>query len=231
MTKITYLEHSGFLVEAEECAVIFDYYTGNIPVLPADLQLYVLASHKHRDHFNPEIFDLRSKYCNVTYILSHDIKYDDKGDYVHFVTPDETVNFPHFELKTTDSTDEGVSFLLRLSTGQTIYHAGDLNWWTWIGEESEADARLMEERFKKEVSKLAPYPIDIAFLPLDPRQQERYYWGFDYFMRNLNISLAFPMHFWRNDKIIDQLTASEYSAEYRQKIGALRKNGDFWLVK
>lgn len=225
MIKITYLDHSGFLVETKDCAIMFDYSNGAIPELAIDTRLYVFVSHSHRDHFNPDIFKLQERYPHVVYILSYDVKTANAGSVYRFA-PEESFSFPHFDLKTTDSTDEGVSFLLTLHDGQTIFHAGDLNWWTWIGEDTEEDARIMEQRFKKEVNRLAGIPIDIAFLPLDPRQQDRYFWGFDYFMRRLDISLAFPMHFWGNDKIIDRLLASEHSQGYRDRISVLRKSGD-----
>lgn len=229
MVKITFLEHSGFLVETGDCAIIFDYYKGDIPSLHADAQLYVLASHNHRDHFNPEIFALRERYPHTTYILSKDIKSEAVASSC-YIAADESLDFPHFNLKTTDSTDQGVSFLLSLHSGETIFHAGDLNWWTWMGEETDEEARTMEERFKKEVAKLEPLRIDIAFLPLDPRQQDRFFWGFDYYMSHLDISLAFPMHFWGNDTVIDRLKALDNSQNYRGNIGVLRKSGDSLMI-
>ena len=54
--KITYIGHSGFAVETEKAALIFDYYTGDIPAFDPDVPLYVFVSHRHRDHFNPDIF-------------------------------------------------------------------------------------------------------------------------------------------------------------------------------
>lgn len=225
MTKVTYLDHSGFLVETATCALIFDYDKGAVPALFVHTPLYVLVSHNHGDHFNPGIFALQQSYPNTTYILSDDIKPQTTVP-VTFVTPDTSMEFPHFNLKTTDSSDEGVSFLLSLHNGQTIFHAGDLHWWTWYGEQTEEEGKLMETRFKKEVAKLTGIPIDLAFLPLDPRLLDRYYWGFDYYMRTLNISRAFPMHFWNDNKIIDRLMADDCSREYRDKIQMIRKGGD-----
>ena len=229
MTKVTYIDHSGFLVETSECAIIFDYYKGDIPLLSRDTQLYVLSSHNHRDHFNPEIFNLRDRYPHITYILSHDIK-NQAIEAVRCIAPDESAAFPHFTLKTTDSTDQGVSFLLNMNSGETIFHAGDLNWWTWIGEETEAEAASMESRFKKEVAKLPATPIDLAFLPLDPRQQDRFYWGFHHYMTTLTITHAFPMHFWGNDTVIDRIKTMEESKNYRNNIEELRKSGDSLII-
>ena len=54
--KVQYIGHSGFLVTMESCCLLFDYYTGTIPKLPGDRPLYVFSSHRHQDHFDPEIF-------------------------------------------------------------------------------------------------------------------------------------------------------------------------------
>lgn len=56
--KITYIAHSGFLAELEHTILLFDYYQGELPELPDEKMLYVFASHRHPDHFNPEVFRL-----------------------------------------------------------------------------------------------------------------------------------------------------------------------------
>ena len=54
MMKLTYLFHSGFLLEADGFAVVFDYYREGRALLDNLLHreqpLYVLVSHEHRDH-------------------------------------------------------------------------------------------------------------------------------------------------------------------------------------
>ena len=51
---------------------------------------------------------------------------------------------------------------------KTIYHAGDLNWWHWEGEEP-AWNRDMEVRFQRYLEPLRRRHIDLAMVPLDPR--------------------------------------------------------------
>lgn len=70
--EITYIGHSGFLVELEHTALLFDYWQGDF-TLPAGKRLYVFASHRHPDHFNPEIFNLKAGHPEVQFILSDDI--------------------------------------------------------------------------------------------------------------------------------------------------------------
>ena len=71
--KITYLRHSGFLVEMEQVWLLFDYYRGEIPEISQEKKGYVFASHRHIDHFNKEIFKLTKKQNNIEFILSDDI--------------------------------------------------------------------------------------------------------------------------------------------------------------
>ena len=42
--KITYLEHSGFTIEHEDVVMIFDYYKGRLPDMPAEKKVYVFAA-------------------------------------------------------------------------------------------------------------------------------------------------------------------------------------------
>ena len=85
-----------------------------------------------------------------------------------------------------------------------IYHAGDLNWWHWE-EESEYYNEQMRMDYQKEIHKLKNIRIDVAFVPLDPRQEEQYYWGLDYFMKHTDTELVFPMHMWGHYEVYEKL--------------------------
>ena len=50
--RITYLGHSGFLAETKEHYLLFDYYTGKLPVFSPEKKLTVFVSHCHQDHYN-----------------------------------------------------------------------------------------------------------------------------------------------------------------------------------
>ena len=56
--KITYINHSGFLIETRDCYYIFDYYKGELPHLDKEKEVIVFCSHFHEDHFNPQIFGI-----------------------------------------------------------------------------------------------------------------------------------------------------------------------------
>ena len=94
--KITYLNHSGFLLEWSKCYWLFDYYKGEIPVLDAEKDIFVFCSHSHHDHFNPEIFQLLKDYPKVTYVFADEMKEAcDKLEVpeIHFLQDHTSINF------------------------------------------------------------------------------------------------------------------------------------------
>ena len=93
------------------------------------------------------------------------------------------------------SPDEGSAFLATLPDGRTVYHAGDLNWWHWEGEDKGWN-RNMEVNFKKYAEALRGRTIDLAMLPLDPRLGEAGFWGPSYFLETADIRRFLPMHQW-----------------------------------
>ena len=73
--KITYIYHSCFLVETADCYYLFDYYKGELPKLDTEKPILVFASHRHEDHYNPDIFTMLSdrEMGKVYAILPNDI--------------------------------------------------------------------------------------------------------------------------------------------------------------
>ena len=68
MIVVNCIGHSGFTVESETHMLLFDYWKGGLPRLPAKKKLYVFVTHSHEDHFNPAIF--RNSVSSMTGILS-----------------------------------------------------------------------------------------------------------------------------------------------------------------
>lgn len=201
---VTYIQHSGFLVETEHSYLLFDYWKGEIPELKYDKELYVFSSHAHSDHYTKDIFKLENKCCKVVYILSSDIKrassFWKKAENVIFIKPHENKVINACTVSTLKSTDEGVAFLVK-TENKTIYHAGDLQWWDWPGEPEE-DNQMMEQLYKSELDRLKGETIDCAFVVLDPRQEESETLGIDYFIKNVGAHFVFPMHCWEQYDII-----------------------------
>lgn len=209
--KVTYLNHSGFLLEWEHSYWIFDYYKGSIPKLDPAKDILVFSSHSHHDHFNSEIFALLAEYPSVTYIFSNEIRRTCKklslSTDINFLKSrtDSCITTPNGEtlsIHTLRSTDCGCAFFIEYND-KTIYHAGDLHWWYWEGEDSSWNKKMTAD-YKKEMEYLKNKKIDIAFTPLDPRQEKDYALGINYFLANTHTSHLFPMHFWDDFNIIKQ---------------------------
>lgn len=203
---VTYVKHSGFLVETENSYLLFDYWQGQLPELQYDKELYIFSSHVHHDHYTKDIFKLENKCRKVVYVLSYDIKkassFWKKAENVIFMNPHEEKVIDGCTVSTLTSTDEGVAFLVK-TEGKTIYHAGDLHWWDWPGDPEEDNLRR-EKDYKAEIEYLRKESIDYAFVVLDPRQEQSGSLGMDYFIKNVRAHFIFPMHCWEQYDIIEQ---------------------------
>lgn len=203
---ITYLQHSGFIVELPDAVLVFDYYRDPAHVLPHVLKqnpakpVVFLVSHHHPDHFNPEIFDLAQDHKRV-YILSNDILAKriptdlavqgmSRGDVVE--------NLPgNISVRAYGSTDKGVSFLVTTSSGRKIFHAGDLNDWHWQDESSEREVRKADNAFMTILNRFAdenPH-LYVAMFPVDHRMGTDYARGARLFLAKVTVDNFFPMHF------------------------------------
>jgi len=242
---ITYIGHSGFLMEWDSCYWLFDYYKGELPELKKDKKLYVFVSHNHRDHFNPVIFQLYESHHDITYILSSDVKLkhkefpeigitkekiDEMMNKIIFVKPSTRYELNDNEgnriiLQTLKSTDCGVAFLLSYN-GKSTYHAGDLNLWLWEGD-SKQESNNMTANFQREMEHLKEMEIDFAFVPLDPRQEKFYDQGMEYLLHTAKIKYVFPMHFWGKAEIIQQFKQSRTTDPYTTIID-IDKEGQRW---
>ena len=207
--KIDYLGHSGFLVGTGKAVLLFDYYRGDISLIrqtAANKPLYVFVSHAHADHFNPKIFSLTKGGRRVKYILSFDIKGNPKVPEdcdISYLEADKTYTVDGLgTVQTLTSTDEGVAFLVK-TKDMTLFHAGDLNWWDWPGEDPDwlADQKNV---FQREIRKLAGISIDAACVVLDDRLEENYAEGLAYFLSVCSARYVLPMHFWKDKTVVDR---------------------------
>ncbi len=237
--KITYIAHSGFLMELAHTLFLFDYYQGEIPALPPEKPLYVFASHRHPDHFNPEIFGLARDRENSFFVLSHDIWRSRVPEELR----ERTVHLKAgarwqrdgVEVDTLRSTDEGVAFLVR-AEGKAFYHAGDLNDWRWDGEPENWNWG-MAEKFRRYIEPLREVDLDAAFVPLDPRQEEHYALGLDYFLTladyrdpKRGAKKIFPMHCWDEYGIIDRWLSEHPDFPGRERIVKISGRGESFTL-
>lgn len=224
--KVIYLGHSGFLVETRRAYYLFDYIRGTVPKLTPGKPLYVFASHSHGDHFSQEIFCESDIPLADGYILSYDIRRkfrksseswpEDRKERIFWARPGTGIVMEGCRVLPLKSTDLGVAYLVE-EDGLSIYHAGDLNWWHWE-EEAAAWNRNMEVNYKREIDRLAGRKIDVAFVPLDPRLGEAYWYGLDYFLRTVSVSCVFPMHFWEDYAVIERYVAEHGGERQIQNI-------------
>jgi L-ascorbate metabolism protein UlaG (beta-lactamase superfamily) len=110
------------------------------------------------------------------------------------------INVEGIEIHTFGSSDLGVSFLINIEN-QSIFHAGDLNWWHWE-EETKDEQKYAEDTFKGIMGNIIDYvaknnvTIDCAFFPIDIRLENAKFWGGEYFVRNISPKALVPMHCW-----------------------------------
>ena len=236
--KITYIEHSGFYMETEDADFLFDYYKGEIPKREKDKLLVVFVSHRHHDHYNPEIFSLIKEHPDTRYVLSKDVpvkkevaRYEAQGvdlaAHITAVIKNQTyvMDMPKGEkltIETLKSTDAGVAFLLSYK-GKTIYHAGDLNLWLWAGESKQFNENMTKAYFAQ-LDKLKGSKIDVAFVPLDPRQEKDAFAGMESFLSYTESKAVFPMHMWGEYQIIDVFLQKHKECE--GQVRRLKREGE-----
>ena len=222
---LTYIFHSGFVLEAERCILVFDYWMDPEGVMRrfegSAKHVYVFASHFHEDHFTRDIFSWRDS--RHTYILSKDIlrhKRATAGEADVWLTKGGTWEDANIRVTATGSNDSGVSWIVEVD-GKRIFHAGDLcNWYARFLAEEPIPETVQSAEFGtinpvreekmflgelKDIARLlqehcAPRPsgepcFDIAMFPVDGRIGNGYTLGARQFIERFRVGLLVPMHF------------------------------------
>lgn len=233
-----YLYHSGFAVKTEGHFLIFDCYY-DVPVggklddgvidpgeiASFGLQTVIFASHRHGDHYKRRIFEWRETLPGVTYLLSDDIRTKNQS---LFIGPNQERSVGELTVRTLESTDLGVAFLVKVD-GHTLYHAGDLNWWDWQGE-SDDFRQDMGQRYRAQIDLLQGESIDLAFLPVDPRLEDSYLKGLEYFMEKVGAKTAVPMHFGQDLDVCERMMADTRTQPYREHLLPIHRRGEHFEV-
>lgn len=234
MIRVTYLDHSGFLVELDTVCLLFDWWRGELPPLP-NKPLTVFVSHRHADHFQPGIFQLDDGRREVRFVLGKDIKLSAHNLEKWKVPPrtaekcvrvrrNERIFLPGVEILALPSTDTGAAFLAR-ADGKAVYHAGDLNWWHWE-EDLPADSKNMEANFKRYLEPLRGQTLDLAFAPLDPRLGDSFGLGFRYLLETADIRRIFPMHQWGDYSATERFLTE--NPEFSDRVIPAERPGQSW---
>ena len=116
---LTYIFHSGFVLETEQSILVFDYWmdpSGVMDgVLRSEKHMYVFSSHFHEDHFTKEIFEWKKQREGITYILSKDIykhRRANKEDADVWLAKGGTWSDDSISVWALGSTDSGVSWIV-----------------------------------------------------------------------------------------------------------------------
>ena len=174
---LTYIFHSGFVLETEKSILIFDYWldlNGVVPpFLKKDKPVYVFSSHFHEDHFNSDIFEWRKQREGITYILSKDIykhRRASKEDADVWLAKGSTWSDGTLYVWALGSTDSGVLWIVE-TEGKCIFNARDLNnWYARFLPEAMPGESIYSEEFFTERSGKAERDEEI-----DPIAHEKQY--------------------------------------------------------
>lgn len=233
MIAIRYVWHDCFAVYMRDATFVFDYWLGPdgtadvsrlLDSIDASIPLYVLVSHSHKDHYNPDIFAWASRFPRIRYVVSSDVWKRMR----HIVSPTSVYKGPRPDPSTVTvlrpgeifcddtvrvaafpSTDTGNSYIADCG-GTRIFHAGDLNAWIWLDESSPQEVRKAMGDFHaclrdiRRYIETTPKPdsgadIDFCFFPVDSRIGRDYFTGAAEITIAFNTSRFFPMHFALGD--------------------------------
>lgn len=210
MIKIWYLAHSAWLVETSTHVLLLDY--GARPARPPrgrladgcldwdflpDKPLLALASHRHSDHYDPQVHDLVAARTAAAghFLLGLDAADPQPANLpagTLVLRPDQAYWRPDLalEIRTAASTDQGIACLIRLPE-LTIYFGGDLAIW--------ADTPFYREQHARSLQRLAVagWAVDLAFIPVstsDGYQEAQLLEGARETVRQLKPRWVLPMH-------------------------------------
>lgn len=223
MFSLTYIYHDCFLFLSKELAIVFDFWKDPISEsqeipdfvrdLPDNLPLYVFVSHFHKDHFNPDIFKWSRIHPSIRYIISRDVarsirhKLNPSSIYrgekidaskVTVLAKPDIFSDSLITVNAFGSTDVGNSYAVTLkSCGLILFHAGDLNCWTWRDESTPEEIASAEKAFLSELKPIREvFPaFDFAMFPVDSRIGTGYDEGARTFIEKFDVKRFFPMHF------------------------------------
>jgi len=221
---IKYHEHSGFSIKVNDIFFMFDYYKGDLPIddISGAKKAFVFVSHSHKDHYNKEIFTLKKHNKNTTYILAKGI---DANEEVVYMMPNQKLHIRGITVEAFNSTDEGVCYLVTYN-GVKIFHAGDLNLWSWRKDSEEHEILQAEKDYYRILNTMlrSTTDIDIAFFPIDPRMREYYEEGAVKFLEAFDVLHFFPMHMCGKYRAADILDTYDFKNTVFYKVNSNNKN-------
>lgn len=176
--KLYYLEHSGFMIDAGRQCYIFDYWKDQAQVVKkaqqAGKELWFFVTHWHGDHYSPAILAFNSE--TTRYVVHEDVPHQDMpASRTTVMAVGDTAVVANLTITMYGSTDEGGSYLI--DTGKSkLFHAGDLNWWHWLGDTPE-NIDFARNFAKQEFDRVRGMQADLILFPVDARLEAAREWG------------------------------------------------------
>ncbi|MDD3243366.1 MAG: MBL fold metallo-hydrolase [Eubacteriales bacterium] len=186
--ELTFIGHSGVLCRGGDAALLFDYFTGKLPTRAFEQadRGWVFVSHAHADHYQERIRALP----HARFVFSQDV--DAPAD-AH-LAPGQLWQDGDVTVRAFGSTDAGVSFLVALP-GLSLFHAGDLNLWSWKDESTPKEIAQATQDFHRALEPLRGIPVDIACFPWDRRMGTDYDEGLLEYVQAVSPRYLLPIHF------------------------------------
>lgn len=207
MTEIHYIYHSCFAVVTDNAILVYDYWKDNakgelhdIIDSRGDKALYFIVSHFHQDHYNPDILEFPYTKLLVSYDTAKRRRVKPPIA-TAVLRPEEVYEDELLRLNALRSTDVGISSLVTLADGTTIYHAGDNNNW-YFAEENDDHIRCsldeMEGMFLSNLREIRTITktVDYAMFPVDPRLDGEMLRGSCQWLQQIRTGHFYPMHCW-----------------------------------
>ncbi len=227
--KITHIYHSGVMIETNSELIIIDYFHEDgafdekifLDYLSQSAKdFFYFVTHGHEDHFTEKILtpSFQSPHGNTQYIVSNDLAHlKDAHKNIISCSPYEEFQVAGLHVSSFGSTDQGVSYLIEIQNSEAlVFHSGDLNWWHW--DHFSEEEKLQEKQdFFNELQKIQAklliknQPLNVAFVPVDPRLKESYYLAGDAFLASLQPVKLFPLHFRQDYSITEKFKAQSSS--------------------
>ncbi|MBR0091630.1 MAG: MBL fold metallo-hydrolase [Lachnospiraceae bacterium] len=248
--QLTYIHHSGFLLETPACTLLFDFVEGTLPQIPAGKPLYVFVSHTHHDHYTKKIFSVAETAAaqgatEICYVVSDDVPRRDVPaalkEKTVFLKPHQKWEDGRIHVETLVSNDTGVAFVLAVPAEAAapaagngaathepslqIYFAGDLNAWNWDGDEEDM---ALIKIYHEELAHINDRIFDLAFIPLDPRLGEEYIQGITDFFDTCGCEakVIAPMHMWGQYETAKKARALTDKYPYMDRVLPVSREGE-----
>ena len=226
MKTITYIFHSCYMIEFDGFSVLFDYYRdaqredGSCWVkdylLNKEEDLYVLCSHSHSDHFNPEILNWKQRKRISPIFRMNCFRVEQQVQVCIFWPKKRCLLIIGLKLKRLAL--PMLEVLLITYNNRQYFHAGDLNNWHWNEEVDKSESLVYENNYLCELELLAEKTdrLQIAMFPLDPRLGKDFMRGAEQFVSRINTAYLFPMHFGEQYEEVNRFgeIAKQYGCNY-----------------